>query len=52
MRRVDGAKVTCLTPGDLRVRREASAVVRRYEGCAEVSRGRISRPRTAVKGRT
>jgi len=52
MRRVDGAKVTCLTPGDLLTCREASAVARRCEGGAEVSRGRMSRLRTAVKGRT
>ena len=52
MRRVDGAKVTRLTPGDLLACREASDVERRSEGRAGVSRGRSSRERTAAKGRT
>ncbi len=52
MRRVDGEKVTRLTPGDLLACRKASRAGKHGDAPAEVSRGHSSRFRTAAKGQT
>ena len=51
MRRVNGAKVTRLTPGDLSIGRKAGDPERGCDG-GQKSAEANSRPRTVAKGRT